>query len=116
MSRYVMIVLSNPTDGAEHAYNEWYNTEHVVDVAAVQGFRSGQRFRLAGTGIGNVASPTHRYLALYEVDAASPEAANAALVEAARDGRISGHESIDLASVATWFFEPISERHTSPAP
>jgi hypothetical protein len=113
MNRYVMMVLSNPTTGAEDAYNEWYNSEHVVDVAAVAGFRSGQRFRLATTGIGNAQPPTHRYLALYEVDADSPESANEALLEASREGRIRGHESIDLASVATWFFEPISERHMS---
>jgi hypothetical protein len=111
MSRYVMIVLSNPVDGHEDAYNDWYNTEHVVDVSAVEGFCSGQRFRLAGTGIGNVEPPSHRYLALYEVDADNPEIANAALVEASREGRISGHASIDLTTVATWFFEPISPRH-----
>ncbi len=113
MNRYVMIVLSNPTTGAEDAYNDWYTSEHVVDVAAVAGFRSGQRFRLAATGIGNAQPPLHRYLALYEVDAESPEAANAALVEAAREGSIRGHESIDLPSVATWIFEPISERHVT---
>jgi hypothetical protein len=111
MTRYIMMVLTNPVAGQEDAYNSWYNQEHVPDVVRVNGFCSGQRFRLAGTGLGNVHPPSHHYRALYEVEADSAEAANAELIEAARGGAISGHDSLDLSSVATLFFEPIAERH-----
>jgi len=112
MSRYVMMVLTNPTTGQDDAYNEWYDNEHVPDVVKAGRFVSGQRFRLAATGIGNVTPPTHQYLALYEIEAESAEAANEALLEASRNGGLSGHDAIDLSSVATWFFEPISKLHS----
>jgi hypothetical protein len=113
MSRYVMAVLTNPVAGRDDAYNEWYDNEHVPDVVNAGGFVSGQRFRLAATGIGNVITPTHQYLAWYEVEADSAEAANDALLAAARNGQLSGHDAIDLSSVATWFFEPISKPYTA---
>jgi hypothetical protein len=110
MNRYVMMVLTNPVAGQDDAYNEWYDVEHVPDVVKVDGFVSGQRFRLAGTGIGNVDPPSHQYLALYEVECESAAAANDALIEAARNGQLKVHEALDLSSVATWFFEPIANR------
>jgi hypothetical protein len=112
MNRYVMVVLTNPLADRDDAYNEWYDNEHVRDVVKVDGFLSGQRFRLAATGIGNVNPPRHRYLALYEVEAESAKAANEALIDAARNGELRGHEALDLSSVATWYFEPISDLHT----
>jgi hypothetical protein len=112
MNRYVMVVLTNPVADKDDAYNDWYNTEHVPDVVNVDGFVSGQRFRLAATGIGNVNAPSHQYLALYEVEAESASAANDALIEAARNGQLRGHEALDLSSVATWFFEPIADPHS----
>jgi hypothetical protein len=109
MSRFVMVVLTNPVTDQDDAYNEWYDNEHVRDVVSVDGFLSGQRFRLTTTGIGNVDPPSHRYLALYEVEAESAAVANDSLVEAARQGRLRGHEALDLSTIATWLFEPISD-------
>jgi hypothetical protein len=43
---YSMIVLSNPVAGADKAYNEWYDHQHVPDVLKIPGFVSGQRFQL----------------------------------------------------------------------
>ena len=110
MNRYVMMVLTNPVAGQDDAYNEWYDSEHVPDVVNVDGFVRGQRFRLAATGLGNVDPPSHQYLALYDLEAESAAAANNALIEAARNGQIKGHEALDHSSVATWFFEPIANR------
>ncbi len=48
----------------EHAFNEWYDTEHVPALAAVPGFLGARRYR--GT-----EAAAQRYLALYYV--AAPE-------------------------------------------
>jgi hypothetical protein len=41
---YYYFVFSNPVAGQEAQYNKWYNEQHQVDVVAVPGFVTAQRF------------------------------------------------------------------------
>lgn len=74
------MVLTSPVDGAEDAFNDWYDHRHIHDALAVPGFRSARRYRLlpiAGE------PPPFGYLALFGVhpvdrDAAIAEARNRA--------------------------------------
>ena len=47
MAKYSFIVFTNPVEGKESEYNDWYNRQHIPDVLNIPGFVSGQRFRLA---------------------------------------------------------------------
>lgn len=67
MPKYTFMVLTNPVEGQEDAYNEWYTNRHLSDVLDVPGFVSAQRFRLADTQRGQPPHPW-RYLALYEIE------------------------------------------------
>ena len=58
----VLVVFSNPTEGREDEYNEWYDTVHIPEVAAVPGVTSAARFAI------DDPTASHRYLALYELD------------------------------------------------
>lgn len=62
----LFIVLTNPADGREGDYNEWYNRQHLPDVLAIPGFVAAQRFWL-GVSSQRARLPW-RYLAIYEVD------------------------------------------------
>ncbi|HCS26199.1 MAG TPA: hypothetical protein DIW43_02020 [Spongiibacteraceae bacterium] len=62
----LIFVFSNAVAGREEECNEWYNTVHLQEVAAVKGIRCAQRFTLSDTQI-NEDQP-YRYVAVYEVD------------------------------------------------
>jgi hypothetical protein len=60
-----MIVLSNPVEGREKEYNDWYQNVHLGQVVAFEGFESAQRFRLVRNLVEREAYP---YLAIYEIE------------------------------------------------
>ena len=80
MTKYVALALTNPVEGREEEFNEWYDNQHVPDILTLPGCLSAQRFKLADQQMPNRATP-YRYLAIYEYEAASVEAAIAAAVE-----------------------------------
>jgi hypothetical protein len=41
---YYFFVFSNPVAGHEDEYNKWYDQQHALDVVAIPGFVSAQRF------------------------------------------------------------------------
>jgi hypothetical protein len=73
-----MLVFTNPVDGHDEEYNEWYNGIHLKEVTATEPFRSAQRFRLSQVE-GLPQLPDHRYLAIYEFEGPSQEALNSLL-------------------------------------
>ncbi|WP_435229569.1 hypothetical protein [Streptomyces sp. Tue6028] len=67
MPRYSYVVLTNPVEGKEDEYNEWYTNTHVHDALAVPGFVSAQRFKLADAQRNEAPYPWS-YLAIYEIE------------------------------------------------
>ncbi|MGW4287245.1 hypothetical protein ACWEIK_09945 [Streptomyces sp. NPDC004673] len=67
MPRYTYVVLTNPVEGREDEYNEWYTNTHVHDALKVPGFVGAQRFKLAGAQRNEAPYPW-QYLALYEIE------------------------------------------------
>jgi len=110
MASNLLVVLTNPSEGQEEAYNRWYDEVHVHEVVQVPGFRSAQRFRLAPAQMGEPGD--HRYLAIYEIDV-PPEDALAALQAAFPQMRMS--KAVDMKSVSARMFEPLGETVTRPA-
>ena len=47
MGRHVFMVMTNPVEGREDEYNEWYSGIHLQEVVAIAGFISAQRFKLS---------------------------------------------------------------------
>jgi hypothetical protein len=68
MARFSLVVYSNPVEGREQEYNDWYSNQHLRDLLAIPGVISARRFKLSGTQIGEVAQP-YQYLAIYDVEA-----------------------------------------------
>lgn len=46
------VVYSNPVEGREQEYNDWYSNQHLNDLLAIPGVISARRFKLSGTQIG----------------------------------------------------------------
>lgn len=108
MASLRLVVLTNPVAGREDDYNEWYSGRHLDDVLAVEGFHAAQRFELRPGRLTGEAP--FRYLAIYEVEAASVEEAESRLLATASDERLMPISDALDPRRATWWFEPIGER------
>ncbi len=86
--RHVLIVMSDPVEGREDEYNDWYDNIHLGEVLQVPGFVAAQRFIAAAPMPGRDGPPL-RYLSIYEIEADDAGAPIAALVAAAKGMDIS---------------------------
>ena len=55
MTKHVLIALTNPVEGREQEFNEWYDNQHVPDFLALPGCVSAQRFKLLRDPDGRIA-------------------------------------------------------------
>ena len=105
-----MLVSTNPVSGKEDEYNRWYDNQHLSDVLRLDGIVAAQRFRLADSEPAQEAP--HRYLAVYEVDAETVEAASKVLTDGFASGALPMSDALDLSSLALLYYEPITDRRT----
>lgn len=76
----LLVASMNVDPGAEAEFTDWYNTEHLPDLAAVPGVLSARRYRAADT------ESERRYVALYHL----------------RDGTVSRSEAWAAAANTPW--------------
>ncbi len=110
MAKYTFLALTNPVEGKEDEFNEWYNTHHVPDVINVPGFVSGQRFKLADSQFGGEASKAYKYLAVYEIETDDVAATIKELRARGGTADITPTNALDGSRVATYMFAPIAEK------
>lgn len=96
-------VQSNSVEGRDDEFNEWYDSTHVPEVLAVEGFVSAQRFRRS-TALDRPDSPEpeFRYAALYEIEG-DPMTAVKALGAAVRNGEVALSDAMAPAMVSVLF-------------
>lgn len=107
MATLWLVVLTKPVEGREDEFNDWYTNTHLDDVLATEGFRAAQRFKWVPSKLSRDAP--FEYLAIYEVDEASRERAEAALLKAAGTEAMPISDAMDKHN-ATWWFESITDR------
>lgn len=66
MPSYKLIVMTQPVEGREQEYNDWYQGMHLPDLVAVYGVKSAQRFQLSRTVVAD-RGPLP-YLAIYDIE------------------------------------------------
>lgn len=108
--RRILVVFSNAVDGRDRELNEWYFMEHHIDVLAVPGYFSVERFRLDDTFLGE--APPWRYVSIYEAEGEVAELV-AATNAAAEAGRMTFTDAIADDHVS-WTAVPI-EGQSRPA-
>jgi hypothetical protein len=76
MARHVFVAFSDPKEGMEEDFNDWYTNQHMPDLMKIPGFVRASRYKLSDgvtTPTGPNASPAapsgQRYLAIYEIEA-----------------------------------------------
>src|SRR5260370_30028662 len=75
MAQDIFVVLTNPIEGEDEAFNKWYDAQHVPEVLDVPGVVAAQRYDIAEVNVpddqdlpAQLPPPTHRYLVIYELD------------------------------------------------
>ena len=96
MSKHVVVVLSEPVEGCEAEFDDWYENTHIPAVLETTGWTSGQRFKL--TAEKGQKCPL-QYLAFYEAEAESGDAVVA---------RLDAHADAVPAHRLTFLFDPIT--------
>ena len=79
MAKYLLLALNGPTagEGAEQAYNSWYDGTHMPGFKSIDGIRSARRYKvMRGKLPGLEAWP---YLAVYEIETDDLSAVSARL-------------------------------------
>jgi hypothetical protein len=105
MARFLLMVYSSPNAGQDQEYHKWYQNQHLADVVALDGFVGASRFapvEMSGLDSGQ------QFLAIYEIEAESHEAAMQTLAENGSKMAIS--PGFDPSSVKMQLFKSIGER------
>jgi len=67
MQEYRLVVFTNPAEGLEDQFDEWYVNQHLPDVLKVPGFKAGQRFELERTQLKEGPLPW-RFMTIFEIE------------------------------------------------
>ena len=89
MTKWLMLVMTEPAVGKEDEFNDWYTNVHMPEVLTVPGFEAAQRF-VADSTVDDLAPP-RRYLTVYEYSLDRSE------IQA---GLRAGHESGAVSDVS----------------
>lgn len=81
MAKSILIALTNPVSAARDAdFNRWYDEVHADDILSLPTVSSIIRYRSQRQIRPHDGEPSHRYLAVYEMD--DPDRAVEALIAA----------------------------------
>ena len=105
-NRYLVLVLTEPTEGQEARFNDYYENTHLDEVISSTGWQSAQRFRLVDEA--GEACPLS-YLAAYEAEADSASDVIARLNETRSEREQS--DALNKKTGRVWVFEEIGPRH-----
>lgn len=114
MIEAILVVLTNPVEGREADFNDWYTNVHTRDAMRFRGSIAQQRFRLAADQVQPYPDtlPVSRYLALYEVF--DSERFVQEHVESALTPRMLVEDSIDTSRLDDFHYYPLHFRDKAP--
>jgi len=104
--KFLVLVLTEPSEGQEDAFNNYYENIHLDEVIDSAGYLSAQRFQLAGHVGENSPLP---YLVAYEAEGESAQAVIDDLNNS-RDQRQQS-KSLNKKTGRIWVYEQIGPRH-----
>jgi hypothetical protein len=102
MPRYKMLVLTQPKEGREKEFNDWYDTIHLHQLVAQPAIKSAQRFEFRQVVAGEKQFP---YLAIYDIETDDLGGVLAQLNSGLAAGRISFSDALSPDSWGAVFEE-----------
>ncbi len=105
--KHLVLILTEPTEGQEDEYNDYYENLHLKEVLDTTGLRTAQRFKLADQA--GEACPLP-YLAVYETEAEDAAEVLRDLNETRPQRQQS--QALNKRTGRVWVFEEIGPLHT----
>jgi len=65
-AEHIFIALTNPVEGKEEEFNDFYDRIHVPDVLSAPGWVAAQRYVLSSEQRSD-QSPPYKYIVIYEI-------------------------------------------------
>ena len=116
---YYYLVFSNPVAGREDEYNSWYDHQHALDVVAVPGMKTAQRFVLSDPQLRD-SKPPAKYLVIYTIVTDDLPAVQAEVSRRLKTGMTVISPSFDLTSSIGVIYKtiapPVEHQSTTDAP
>ena len=112
MSRYYYLALSDPVEGREDEFADWYENVHIPQILDVPGFVSAQRFGAVDSGKGTPRR--RRHMVIYEIEADDPAPVLAALAARRGTDRLTMSDSLDVPSLFAQVYAPIGNMIPAP--
>jgi len=110
MNKYLLVGFGNCVPGREDEYHDWYNNRHMDEVLAIPGFVKGQRFEVHDTRVAGDSNSPWRYLALFEIESDDLRGTLDTLVARSGTDLMPSSDTVDLKSVATFIYRPITPK------
>lgn len=107
MKKLSLVVFTNPAEGLEVAFNDWYDKQHIDDLLNIPGILGAQRFRLSTKQRFKPPYP-YQYMAIYEVDADQADQVIKTMNERVGTAAMPMTDALGKERVG-WFFEPLTE-------
>lgn len=104
--KHVVVVLTEPNEGREDEFNDYYENLHLDEVLQSTGWSSAQRFKLVDEQGRACPLP---YLALYEVEADDSKDVLETL-NATRNQRVQS-DSLNKRTAGVWVFAETGPEH-----
>jgi hypothetical protein len=108
--KYLLVGFGNCIAGREDEYHDWYNNRHMDDVLSIPGFGKGQRFAVHDTNVAGESKSPWQYLALFEIETGDLRETLDTLVKRSGTELMPASETVDLKSVATFIYRPITPK------
>lgn len=104
--KHLLVALTNCKPGTDAEFNKWYDGTHIPDILSIRLFTAAQRFERSLDYTGTLPP----YLAIYEVEADSPEEARAALQAMRETNPAFLGDTLDLGGTLAAFYAPLSDK------
>ena len=114
MIEAILVVLTNPVEGRDNDFNDWYSNIHTRDALRFRGSIAQQRFVLADEQVQDFEGGRYysKYLALYEVFDA--ERFVQEHLDSVLTTRMVVEDSIDISRLDDFHYYPLQYRDKAP--
>lgn len=106
MAKVQYLVLASATPGDVAEFDRWYDEEHLEDVVAVEGVTSARRYRISESTPMGMPDFGWTSLAIYEIDAADPQAVLAKITETWYAGGMRTTDTLRMEPLLTAIAKP----------
>lgn len=99
MARYTYIVLSTAAAGQEEAFKNWYENQHLADVARMPDVVSARLLFPTHQDAGALSLPAFTAMALYELESDDPKASIDAIFAKAGTPELPLSDDMDMSGL-----------------